>query len=96
MHIGTIMGDDPYTQLPLTPGVRGGLQGGDDDIDALLARMQMADAAQREVQVEADCSAPSARVFASFTATTSQASRCLRNACAADAALCTLCFATPS
>jgi hypothetical protein len=44
--------------------------GDEDDIDALLARARLADAASTSVSVEEDCAPPSARVNVSLTAFT--------------------------
>lgn len=44
------------------------LAGDEDDIDALLAKIALADKAQTAVTIDHDCSPPSARVSASVTA----------------------------
>ena len=53
------------------------LQGGEDDIDALLASFKLRDEAHsgHGVEVKEDCAAPSPRVYASFTPIPSQAGR---------------------
>lgn len=43
------------------------LQGGEDDLDALLAKFALEDKQRNEPQVEHDAPPPSARVYASFT-----------------------------
>jgi hypothetical protein len=42
------------------------LQGGEDDIDALLAQFKLQDEASTTVRVEDNCRPPSPRVYASF------------------------------
>jgi hypothetical protein len=49
------------------------LQGGEDDIDSLLAKFKLQDERQGSVQVQEDCPPPSPRVYASFTPIPSQA-----------------------
>lgn len=44
------------------------MQGGDDDVDALLAQFALEEKAKNTADVREDVTAPSARVYASFTA----------------------------
>lgn len=44
------------------------MQGGDDDVDALLAQFALEEKAKSAADVREDVAAPSARVYASFTA----------------------------
>ena len=44
------------------------MQGGDDDVDALLAQFALEEKAKGAADVREDVAAPSARVYASFTA----------------------------
>lgn len=44
------------------------MQGGDDDVDALLAQFALEEKAKSTADVREDVTAPSARVYASFTA----------------------------
>lgn len=63
--------------LPLSrPAVRFGrnTQGGEDDIDALLAAFKLEDDRQAAVVVQEGCPSPSPRVYASFIPLPSQAS----------------------
>jgi hypothetical protein len=46
--------------------------GGEDDIDALLARFRLQDELHTRVEVQEDCAAPSPRVYATFTPIPSQ------------------------
>jgi hypothetical protein len=48
------------------------LQGGDDDIEAVLAKFRLEDDALSRAEILTDVDPPSARVHSSFTATTSQ------------------------
>lgn len=48
------------------------LQGGEDDIDALLAAFKLKDERHSRVEVQEGCAAPSPRVYASFTPIPSQ------------------------
>lgn len=48
------------------------LQGGEDDIDALLAAFKLKDERHSKVEVQDNCAAPSPRVYASFTPIPSQ------------------------
>lgn len=48
------------------------LQGGEDDIDALLAAFKLKDERHSRVEVQEGCPAPSPRVYASFTPIPSQ------------------------
>ena len=48
-------------------------QGGEDDLDALLAHFQLSDKRQKEVQVLGEAPPPSPRVFATWTAVPTQA-----------------------
>lgn len=59
----------PSTPLPCVP------QGGEDDIDTLLAAFKLKDEKQHKVEVHEDCASPSPRVYASFTPIPSQARR---------------------
>ena len=43
------------------------LQGGEDDLDALLAKFALEDKMQSSVEVVDDSAPPSARVYSSFT-----------------------------
>ena len=61
------------------------LQGGEDDIDSLLAKFKLQDERQGSVEVQEDCPPPSPRVYASFTPIPSQAST---PACACNTRLC--------
>ncbi len=47
-------------------------QGGEDDLDALLAHFQLSDKRQKQVQVLGEAPPPSPRVFATWTAAPSQ------------------------
>ncbi len=44
------------------------LQGGDDDVDALLAQFALEEKAKNSADIREDVAPPSARVYASFTA----------------------------
>lgn len=44
------------------------IQGGDDDVDALLAQFALEEKAKGAADVREDVAPPSARVYASFTA----------------------------
>ena len=46
------------------------MQGGEDDLDALLARFALDDAQKDAVEILENAACPSARVYASFTAVT--------------------------
>lgn len=50
-------------------------QGGEDDIDSLLAAFKLEDDRQATVVVQEDCPSPSPRVYASFLPLPSQASQ---------------------
>ncbi|KAL4432778.1 hypothetical protein ABPG77_008104 [Micractinium sp. CCAP 211/92] len=50
-------------------------QGGEDDIDALLAKFKLQDERHSAVSIKENCAAPSPRVYASFTPIPSQARR---------------------
>ena len=43
-------------------------QGGDDDVDALLAQFALEEKAKNSADIREDVAPPSARVYASFTA----------------------------
>ena len=43
-------------------------QGGDDDVDALLAQFALEERAKNSADIRQDVAPPSARVYASFTA----------------------------
>lgn len=51
------------------------LQGGEDDIDALLAKFKLQDERHSAVSIKENCAAPSPRVYASLTPIPSQASQ---------------------
>lgn len=52
------------------------MQGGDDDVDALLAQFALEEKAKSTVDVREDVVGPSARVYASFTAHPTSVSCC--------------------
>ena len=54
------------------PGQADARQGGEDDLDALLAHFQLSDKRQKEVQVLGEAPPPSPRVFATWTAVPTQ------------------------
>ena len=56
------------------------LQGGEDDIDAVLAKFKLDDERHTRVEVKENCPAPSPRVYASFTPIPSQARGARRGA----------------
>lgn len=63
----------PGRSGPCTNSNRCCLQGGEDDIDALLAKFKLQDERHSAVSIKENCAAPSPRVYASFTPIPSQA-----------------------
>jgi hypothetical protein len=63
----------PHTHPPVL--LLGWVQGGEDDIDALLAGFALEDKARRSVTVEEGCAPPTPRVYSSFVPIPSQARR---------------------
>ena len=53
------------------------LQGGEDDLEALLAKFALEDKLQSAVEVQDDTAPPSARVYSSFTPVSPQQARTL-------------------
>ena len=43
------------------------MQGGEDDLDALLKRFQLQDKKAKEIEIQHNADPPSARLFANFT-----------------------------
>ena len=52
------------------------MQGGEDDLDALLKRFQLQDRKAKEVEIQHNADPPSARLFANFTPIPGAVSSC--------------------